>query len=66
VKLYCAICLYVRTGVAAEAVTVIEGYAVCDDHMGYVAQGENWASIYRTAKASAEQTAEPPTDEPAR
>lgn len=43
--LYCARCLYVKEGVANKAVTIIEGYAVCEDCMGYVAQGTNFASI---------------------
>lgn len=49
--LYCAVCLYVRDGQAEEADTVIEGYAVCDDHMGYVAQGERFAAIVKGAKS---------------
>lgn len=49
--LYCAVCFYTRTGKAEEAVTVIEGYAVCEDHMGYVAQGERFAAIMRAAKS---------------
>lgn len=49
-KLCCAVCLYVRKGVANEATTIIEGYAVCDDHLGYVAQGERFVSILRTAR----------------
>jgi hypothetical protein len=45
--LHCAVCMYVKTGPAAEAVTVIEGYAVCDDHVGRVAQGTRFAAIIR-------------------
>jgi hypothetical protein len=30
----CAACLYVGAGVAAQAVTVMAGYAVCEDHQG--------------------------------
>lgn len=49
-RLVCAVCLYVRTGIAADAVTVVEGYAVCDDHVGYVAQGEQFHSILTAAR----------------
>lgn len=49
-SLCCAVCLYAREGQAEEAVTVIEGYAVCDDHLGHVAQGQRFVAIMRTAK----------------
>ena len=49
--LVCAICMYIKSDEpASEAVTVIEGYAVCDDHLGYVAQGERWYHILRAAR----------------
>lgn len=53
--IFCAICMYVpdTPHEANEAVTVIRGYAVCDDHMGYVAQGEEWHAILSTAKREA-------------
>jgi hypothetical protein len=38
VTLYCALCYFVRSD-AEEAVTVINGQAVCDDHLGYVQGG---------------------------
>jgi hypothetical protein len=41
----CCVCLYVREGIAPDAVTVINGYAVCEDHLGIVAQGREWNSI---------------------
>lgn len=42
----CCICIYDLTRKEiAPARTVIEGFAVCDDHMGYVAQGKRWHSI---------------------
>lgn len=47
--LVCAICLYTKTDTANRAITVIRGYAVCDDHLGYVAQGEEWYYILRAA-----------------
>ena len=34
-RLVCARCLYVGTGLAPEAVTVMGGYALCDDHIGH-------------------------------
>jgi hypothetical protein len=37
--LYCCLCLHSRDGEAAEAETVINGQAVCYDHMGYVQGG---------------------------
>jgi len=49
ITLICAVCLYNEGGGKAKtALTVIEGYAVCDDHLGYVAQGQKFASIIRT------------------
>lgn len=49
--LVCAVCLYCVDGRKAEtALTVIEGYAVCGDHLGYVAQGERYASIVRAVR----------------
>lgn len=44
-KLYCCICLYYREGTANEAVTIIRGCAVCSDHMGVVARGEEWYNV---------------------
>jgi len=41
----CGICLFVREGLAPDAVTVINGQAVCDDHVPLVAQGSEWNSI---------------------
>ena len=50
-KLYCCICVYSRSSTAATADTVIRGYAVCVDHVGYVAQGTEWAVIMNTIRA---------------
>lgn len=49
--LKCALCLclYVRSGEAQEAVTVIEGTAVCEDHLGIVAQGLDWHAVLKAA-----------------
>jgi len=44
-RLCCVVCLYVREGVAPSAVTVINGYAVCDDHVTVVAGATSWDSI---------------------
>lgn len=54
---FCVICLYVpppdkKTRVA---VTVINGYAVCDDHLGYVDHGEHWSSTLAAARREAKQ-----------
>jgi hypothetical protein len=35
-RLYCAVCLYARSGTAEDADTIIEGVAVCYDHMSYI------------------------------
>lgn len=43
--LYCALCLYVREE-PEEAVTVVNGQAVCADHMGYVGGGEHATALY--------------------
>lgn len=48
----CAICLYVGPR-ARKAITVLEGYAVCADHITYVAVGKNWADIYYDASKAA-------------
>lgn len=52
--LRCAVCLYARKRpgqkVADLATTVLDGYAVCYDHLGVVAQGEKFHSILRTAR----------------
>lgn len=44
----CALCLYILDGPRTPAVTVVEGYAVCHDHLPYVAQGTRW---YRLLEA---------------
>lgn len=46
----CCLCLYTRSGLAEDAITVIRGYAVCADHMGYVAQGTDWYHTLSAAK----------------
>jgi hypothetical protein len=48
--LVCGVHLYAVEGEAPPAVTVIEGYAVCEDHAGLVAQGERFAGILAAAR----------------
>ena len=50
--IYCAVCIYVRVGLSSPAVTVIEGYAVCELHMGRVAQGARFHAIMSPVTAS--------------
>lgn len=38
-KLKCCICLHIKEGIAEDAVTIINGQAVCYDHMGNVQGG---------------------------
>jgi hypothetical protein len=45
----CVLCLYVRKGQAPEAITVCEGYAVCEDHLGLVAHGLDWHGVLKAA-----------------
>ena len=35
----CCVCLYVREGVAPDAVTTIAGYSICEDHLGTITAG---------------------------
>jgi hypothetical protein len=46
----CGICLFAREGPAADAVTVIGGYSVCEDHLACVAQGSDFARIRKVAE----------------
>ena len=58
-SLYCVLCMYSpKGGKAKSAVTIIQGYAVCDDHMGYVAQGSEWYFLYRAVQ-NQERSARP-------
>jgi hypothetical protein len=34
--MFCVLCLYVIDGEAEKAITVIDGNASCNDHMGYL------------------------------
>jgi hypothetical protein len=51
----------VRTGTAEDAVTTLGGYAVCEDHLGIVAQGEEWHRLIIAARRAAEPP--PPAEE---
>jgi hypothetical protein len=42
--------MYVPGAAVAPAVTVLEGYAVCSDHLGYVAQGTRWQGILEAVR----------------
>ena len=46
----CSLCLYVKTGRARPVLTTIRGYAVCELHIGYAAQGTEWHAMYGAAK----------------
>jgi hypothetical protein len=48
--LMCSICLYVGTGLGTVAVTVINGQAVCHDHMGYVTGGAGHSRAVQLAR----------------
>jgi hypothetical protein len=50
VRLVCGVHMYAVEGIAPPADTVIEGYAVCEDHAGLVAQGERFAGILAAAR----------------
>lgn len=50
-SLSCGVCLYDESGDEADdAITVIEGYAVCENHLGFVAQGSRFHAILETAR----------------
>jgi len=52
--LVCAVCLYIPDGRKAKtALTVIGGYAVCEDHLDYVDHGQHWSSTLEAAKREA-------------
>ena len=46
--MFCALCMYETKDCfqeANKAITVLRGYAVCEDHISYLAQGNEWAVI---------------------
>lgn len=45
----CAVCLFARTGPAEDAVTTINGCAVCDDHLSIAAGGGSFNSMITAA-----------------
>lgn len=46
----CCLCLYVKPGRARPVLTIIRGFAVCELHIGYAAQGTEWHAMYGAAK----------------
>ena len=48
-SLVCGVCLFTRTGRAEDAVTVINGVAVCDDHLSIAAGGGSFNSMISAA-----------------
>lgn len=47
----CALCLMVGKLAHNDAVTVVEGYAVCEYHLPYLAQGMRWEALQAALKA---------------
>lgn len=58
VTLCCCLCLHVREGVASPADTIINGHAVCYDHMGYVQGGQFSAALSVAREAEARRLGE--------
>lgn len=51
--LFCALCLYlplVQDGEPEEAVTVVNGFACCEDHLGFLGGGQQFATALNLAK----------------
>jgi hypothetical protein len=46
----CCVCWYVRE-LPRPADTVLNGYAVCEDHIEVLPHGDRWAAIRREAAA---------------
>jgi hypothetical protein len=58
--LICALCFYVGAAKhGPDAVTVIRGFAVCEDHAGIAAQGQVWAAMLGAARTMADHDADP-------
>jgi hypothetical protein len=55
-NLLCVVCWYVRKR-PRPALTVLNGYAVCDDHIDLLPHGDRWASV-RAEALEAERHAE--------
>lgn len=62
--LYCAICVFVPDSsyVAKEVITIIRGYAVCEDHIGLVAQGLEWSRIITITREQWNKNGIPPRE----
>jgi len=50
--LACALCLYIPNNVVNDAVTVINGVAVCDDHLG-IPHNTEFSQMIRAARGEA-------------
>ncbi len=51
-RLCCVVCLYIEAGQAKDAVTIVGGFAVCDDHLGYPSgstEVSRWLNMHREA-----------------
>lgn len=51
-QLHCSVCIYVRSGLAPLAATVINGQAVCWDHLGAASGGDHMLTV-RAARGGA-------------
>lgn len=40
----CGVCIYIKYGQVNKAVTIIKGWAVCEEHLGYL---DCWSDIHR-------------------
>jgi len=56
-KLYCCFCIHLVQDWAEEAVTIINGFAVCEDHMG-IAQGGDFTAKLSVLKEQAKRGVE--------
>lgn len=52
--LLCSLCLHLFTN-PSDAVTIINGQAVCMDHLGYV-QGGTWSMALATAQRESKRS----------
>ena len=51
-SLFCCVCIYVppKDGKMRLAWTIVNGYAVCGDHIGYVPHGPAWTGVIEAAR----------------
>lgn len=61
----CAICLSFADNPNRRAITVMDGYAVCQEHLSFVSDSKRWAEIYYAVREAArprqESNLRPPT-----